>query len=134
MIAGKNTVLIPAITAVVAATVWLFPPLWQTAAILVAGVTFAGFSSRTRVQPKPVITDDGSVIKAELSNLAQDFASDTKNQLTTSIDELERVNTLLRAAIETLLSSFNSMNNHMQAQRETALTVASGKSSNLTFT
>lgn len=133
MIAGKHTVLIPAITAVVAATVWLFPSLWQTAAILVAGVTFAGFSS-PRAQPKPVIAADGRAIKAELSNLAQDFASDTKNQLTTSIDELERVNTLLRAAIETLLSSFNSMNNHMQAQRETALTVASGKSSNLTFT
>lgn len=117
---------VAAIMAVLAAL--LAEPLWRAVAIALAtgAVWYLAWrhglaSGQTRVT-EPV----GELPGVEIGGLMNGLASESRVQCDNSIADLDRVKALLQQAIDQLVTSFGTMNMHIQAQRDLALSIISG--------
>lgn len=117
-----------AIAAILAALVAVFAePVWRVLAIAVgAGVAWY-LALRHGVASGHVIdaAQAGDLHRDEIGALMNGLANESRVQCDNSIADLNRVKDLLHQAIEQLISSFGTMNTHIQAQRDLALSIVS---------
>mgnify|MGYP001156071330 CR=1 FL=1 len=115
-----HVALIAGVTIVVAAMVWLLPPIAGVAAVIAAGLTVGFLSTRHGVEKAvpDTTTVDGRLAADELKALTADLVQGTHDECGSSAEELNRTAGLIRQASETLLANFNSMHQHIQQQRE----------------
>jgi methyl-accepting chemotaxis protein len=103
---------------------WFADPVWRVAAVIaLVGAAFAllgrGRDGAARVESgveAPSRGDAGEAIVAALR-------VEGRNQLQPTLADLARVKDLLQEAIGKLLSSFNNINAHIQAQRDHAVAI-----------
>ena len=108
---------------------WVAEPAWRLIALLAAAASAAwAFSPRTADTPaRPAVlalASHGG--EAEAKTLIGEFAAEVSEQSSLSSAELDRVRTLLEEAIAKLIGSFNAMNQHIQTQRDLALSLIQG--------
>ncbi|MDD5389467.1 MAG: methyl-accepting chemotaxis protein [Gallionellaceae bacterium] len=130
MTSNKYAALIALVAILVAVVAWFADPIWRL--LVIAGVALVVWFVATRYgvsrpsEAAPVAPHDG--YRAELGVLIDDLAAAGKVQSRSSHEELERVKSLLQGAIDQLIPNFHAMNNHVQAQRELALSIVTGMS------
>ncbi|MEW5788755.1 MAG: methyl-accepting chemotaxis protein [Pseudomonadota bacterium] len=113
----------------VSLVVWLAPPAWGVAAVVICGLVFAWIGSRHGCTPSQA--DRGTEppvpqLRENLRGLAEEQKKAALDNSAGCGDDLERVKTLLREAINKLVASFSDMNEHIQAQRNQALSIITG--------
>ncbi len=125
MTTSKHAILV-AIVAIIVATLVVWAPVWaRVLAVFGAALVVWLASARSGVTvPAAVTQQEAQVAASELKGLADDLVAATDYECKGGQEELGRTNDLIRHASETLLSSFNNMNNHVQAQRDYALGLA----------
>lgn len=69
---------------------------------------------------------DVDVHRKDVTDLMQGLAKEGRTQCDISTADLDRVKDLLQQAIDQLIASFGTINTHIQAQRNLALSIASG--------
>jgi methyl-accepting chemotaxis protein len=129
---GKYALFVTVAAIAVALVTWFATPLWRLLAVVVVAITIWAILARSHVSSRD--TDSGKSnttshqTTKQLIALTDNVAAGTNSQCQAGASELNRVNDLLKEAIETLLHSFNNMNDLVQQQRQTALAIASGQS------
>ncbi len=128
-LSSRLLTLVIAVAALVAGLVAVFAePVWRVLAIAVAAGLVWYFTRHFGVERS---ASDGHVHVGELHRdeigaLMNGLANEGRAQCESSNGDLDRVKTLLQQAIDQLVSSFGTMNTHIQAQREMALSIVSG--------
>jgi methyl-accepting chemotaxis protein len=115
--------------AILVAAISLFAgPIPRLAAIagvaLVVWLAGTRFGVETRTQPDTAPPSE----QLEIQHLTGELCAESSEQCTAGANELARVKELLGEAIGQLLASFNSMNTHVQAQRDSALSIVNAMS------
>ncbi|TCJ17144.1 hypothetical protein EZJ19_04125 [Parasulfuritortus cantonensis] len=125
MTSGKHAALIAAVAIVVAIVAWFAPAGLRVAAVLGAAVLVWRLTSRHGVS---AAQDQAKVAPgvpaADVKGLADDLMAATEAECQGGEDELKRTLDLIHNASGTLLNNFNTVYQHVQSQRETALQVA----------
>jgi methyl-accepting chemotaxis protein len=105
---------------------WFADPLWRVLAIVGFGLLawFLAFRNG-RVTAEVVTSPKAELHREEIGALMQGLASEGRLQCDVSVADLERVKGLLQQAIDQLVSSFGTMNSHIQSQRDLALSIVS---------
>lgn len=112
----------------VALVAWLADPVWRVLAVAAA----AWVCWRLGIARGRAATDQqygvaaGELHRDEISALMNGLASESRIHCDNSIADLDRVKVLLQQAIDQLIASFGTMNRHIQAQRDLALSIVSG--------
>jgi methyl-accepting chemotaxis protein len=107
-----------------AAIAWLADPLTRVIAVAAVALAVGYLGSRYGVETQASAAPaDTAPEQLEIQHLTGDLCQESRQQCATSSEELARVKVLLSEAIDQLLASFGSMNTHIQAQREAALSV-----------
>ncbi|MCU0842792.1 MAG: methyl-accepting chemotaxis protein [Thiobacillaceae bacterium] len=116
--------LIAALVVITATVVWLADPVWRVAAVCVAGLVAVLAPARrgVRVEP-PVEVARSEAIPPEVRDIVRDCSGMSADLCRSASSDLERVKDLLREAIEQLVASFGAMNEHIQTQRDLALSI-----------
>ena len=104
------------------------PPVWRSAAVIAIGAAGAlwlrrgpvGGATQSAIGGPPCGDD------AEAQALVHSLNHEFSGLCQTSRDELGQVNTLLGQAIERLIGNFNTINDHIQHQRDLALSIVEG--------
>jgi methyl-accepting chemotaxis protein len=121
--------LIFSVATLVAAVVWFAEPILAMLAIagVAAAVWFMGthFGVETGTQSVGIAPPTEQL---EIQHLTGDLCAESREHCAASAEELSRVKELLTDAIGQLLNSFNSMNAHVQAQRDSALSIVTAMS------
>jgi methyl-accepting chemotaxis protein len=126
----RSALAIAALAALTAIVVWFADPLWRVLTVLgAAGVALTLlFRSSTRqevqAQDQRRLDEDRGQVNEVMALLCRDGAA----QCSQSIDEMERVKSMLREAIDKLIANFAGMNAHAQAQRDLAMNIVKGMS------
>ena len=117
-----------AVALIVAMVAWFAEPAWRVLAIAAVALLAWRVGVRFSVEEgaAPVSQDIGNAHREEVSALIQGLATDGRAQCQVSIGDLDRVKDLLRGAVDQLIRNFGTMNTHIQAQRDLALSIASG--------
>lgn len=122
------TFLIAAAALAAALVALLAEPMWRVLAIAVGAglVWFMAVRHGISVGEKRAVADVGGLHRDEIGALMNGLASEGRVQCDNSSADLDRVKVLLQQAIDQLIASFGTMNTHIQAQRELALSIVSG--------
>ena len=122
------SILIAAAALAAALVALMAEPLWRVLAIGVGAglVWYPAVRHGIAVGEKPIVADAGDWHREEIGALMNGLASEGRAQCDNSLADLDRVKVLLQQAIDQLISSFSTMNAHIQAQRELALSIVSG--------
>jgi methyl-accepting chemotaxis protein len=123
---GKYATLLAGTAVGLAVITWFAAPVVRLGAVFVAAIVLWAAPKRNGPPRKTVPAEDISGSVQELLALADDVVAGADAQCRSSVDEMRRVNDLLRHAIEALLRSFNNMHKLVQGQRDAALSVATG--------
>ncbi|PIV87697.1 MAG: chemotaxis protein, partial [Hydrogenophilales bacterium CG17_big_fil_post_rev_8_21_14_2_50_63_12] len=112
----------------VALVAWFADPPWRVGAIaLVAAVAwFIAVRHRVARLREEASVDPLVGYRADLGVLIDDLAAAGLVQSHSSRGELDKVKALLADAIDQLIANFHTMNRHVQAQRELALSIVNG--------
>ena len=126
----KKTIGFIAATLAAAAAVWLVEaPVWRTTAVIVFGlIAFVLSKSNDAPQPRKIAAPAPNGNDEEAQALVQSLNTEFGGLCGTSNDELAQVNVLLSQAIERLIGNFNAINEHIQHQRDLALSIIDGMS------
>lgn len=124
------TLLLAVIAMAAALVALLAEPLWRVLAIAVGAGLVWHLAVRHGISKgeKRAATDVGGLHRDEIGALMNGLASEGRVQCDNSSADLDRVKVLLQQAIDQLISSFGTMNTHIQAQRDLALSIVSGMS------
>jgi methyl-accepting chemotaxis protein len=124
----KFAALIILVAILVALVAWFADPIWRVAVVGAVAVVVWMVAARFGVtqRSEPVYVDPLAGYRAELGSLIDDLAAAGQVQARSSREELDKVKDLLAGAINQLVASFQTMNAHIQAQRELALSIVSG--------
>ena len=122
------SVLIIATAGSVALVAWFAEPIWRVLAIAVAAalVWRLGACHGQAVAEPGAVSAPGDLHRDEIGALMNGLAGESRTQCENSIADLDRVKALLQQAIDQLIASFGTMNSHIQAQRDLALSIVSG--------
>lgn len=128
MSSRKFALLILAVALLVSVVAWWAAPIWRVVAIFVVAMTVWYLGTRFGIeQNNAQATIEPSILhRDEIAAMMNGLATEGRTQCDASLGELERVKDLLKEAIEQLISSFSSMNAHIEKQRDLALSIASG--------
>lgn len=112
----------------VALVAWFADPIWRVLAIAAGGLLAWRMASRrgSAVAERQAPSSPGELHRAEIGALMNGLASESRAQCDNCIADLERVKVLLQQAIDQLIASFGTMNSHIQAQRDLALSIVAG--------
>ncbi len=125
---NNNALVLPALLLLLAAVTWMAEPVWRVAAVIVFGV-YLLFTLRHRPSDS-VLTNAGEPaqpeVAARLQTALREAGSQGEHLCQTINNEIDRVELLLREAIEKLLTSFNTINEHIRAQHDLALYIVGG--------
>jgi methyl-accepting chemotaxis protein len=124
----KFAALIIVVAIIVAAVAWFGDPLLRVVAVAAVAVAVWYLGARFGVEGKPKTDAAPANEQQEVQHLTGELCAESQQQCSTSADELGRVKELLNEAIGQLLTSFSSMNAHVQAQRDSALSIVSAMS------
>lgn len=119
-----------AVAVAVAIVVWFADPLWRVVTVIGAAALVLTFNLRScaarqnQVQEQRQEAED----RNQVNEIMGQFCRDGAVQCEQSVDELDRVKELLREAIDKLVANFAGMNDHIQAQRDLAMTIVRGMS------
>jgi len=124
----KFALLIIAVALLVAGVALWAPPIWRVVcvALVAAVVLLVGYRQGVQRGGQHPVVDMSNVHRDEIGGLMNQLATESRNQCDQSTAELDRVKDLLSEAISQLISSFNTMNGHIQAQRDLALSIVTG--------
>jgi methyl-accepting chemotaxis protein len=124
---ARFTLLILSVAVLVSLAVWFAEPVWGIAAVLSGFGLLAWLGCRCGVSQKGDAEENAKKIefslRTEMESLLQDQSVISRSQRDISVEELDRVKDLLKQAIDQLVRSFGEMNNHIQAQRDLALSI-----------
>jgi methyl-accepting chemotaxis protein len=120
--------LILAVALLVALVAWFAEPIWRVFAVVAVALLVwrAGVRFGVEQGGVTVLQDIVHPHREEIGTLIQGLASTGGSQCQASIGDLERVKDLLRGAVDQLVRNFGTMNTHIQAQRDLALSIAAG--------
>jgi methyl-accepting chemotaxis protein len=106
--------------------VWA-PPLWRVAVIVAIAllVLYVGYRHGVVIEA-PAEVVHSNLHREEISALMDGLAAESQVQCDQGLAELDRVKVLLQESIDTLIRSFNTMNSHVQSQRDLALSITNG--------
>ncbi len=111
----------------VALVAWWTDPIWRVLALVLYMFLAWYLALRRDHAPAAIqVPPAGSLHRSEISALMKGVANEGRVQCDVSVADLDRVKVLLQQAIDQLVSSFSTMNNHIQSQRELALSIVSG--------
>jgi methyl-accepting chemotaxis protein len=127
---NKYAALITLVAVLVALVAWFADPIWRVlvVATVAAVVWFVAARYGVAQQQDREPDDPLAGYRAELGVLIDDLGAASQVQSQSSRGELDKVKSLLQEAIDQLIANFNAMNNHVQAQRELALSIVNGMS------
>ncbi|MDP2433418.1 MAG: methyl-accepting chemotaxis protein [Pseudomonadota bacterium] len=130
MTSNRYAALIALVALMVALVAWFADPIWRLLAIAVVALVVWFVASRFGVkqQKGEAPLDPLAGYRAELGVLIDEMGDASQTQSRSSHEELERVKSLLQGAIDQLIANFHTMNHHVQAQRELALSIVNGMS------
>lgn len=124
---GSFAVIVMVAAAVLAVIVWYAEPLWRVLAVVVGALLIVWLPSRLQVAaPAPEEQTGGLATDQALADLLGELAALERARCEGGHADLDRVKDLLRQAIEQLLSAFGVVNQHVQAQRDLALSITQG--------
>lgn len=120
--------LIFAVALVVGLVAWFADPIWRVLVIVVVAVAVWQIAVRYGVEQRRVEppVDPLASYRAEFGSLIDDLGAAGRVQTMASVEELNRVKSLLQEAIDRLIGNFNEINGHVQAQSELALSIVNG--------
>ena len=123
-----SAALLTLVAIMVALVAWFADPPWRVGAIaLVAAVAwFIAVRHRVARLREEASVDPLVGYRADLGVLIDDLAAAGLVQSHSSRGELDKVKALLADAIDQLIANFHTMNRHVQAQRELALSIVNG--------
>ncbi|MBI5331199.1 MAG: hypothetical protein HZB71_11375 [Betaproteobacteria bacterium] len=129
---NMNTTRLTLLTAIIALLLalvaWFADPLWRVLAVLVAAAALwvaalrAGSSKAAEEGVQETVRKE----RDQLSQVMGMLCRDGNAQCNMSLEDMERVKTLLREAIDKLIANFEGMNAHIQAQRALAVDIVQG--------
>ena len=128
MTSRKYAALIALVALLVALVAWFADPIWRVGMVFFVAALVWFVAARFGVmqrQPEQC-SDPLAHYRSDLGHLIDDLGEASKVQAGASRVELDKVKSLLQEAIDKLIASFNTMNRHVQAQRELALSIVSG--------
>jgi methyl-accepting chemotaxis protein len=120
--------LIAAAALLVALVALIAEPVWRVLAIA-AGAGLVWYLVVLQGIAKDTNHADVSAAglhSGEVGALMHGLAGEGRTQCNISIDDLDRVKVLLQQAIDQLIASFGTMNTHIHAQRDLALSIVNG--------
>lgn len=128
MTSRKFAVLIIGIAILVGLVSAFAGPVWRLLAIavvtvLVLKVAYSYGVQKSDIDSKP---DLSNVHREEIGALMDGLARESRVQCDNSLEELGRVKDLLQEAINQLIASFGTMNEHIQSQRDLAVSITRG--------
>ncbi len=123
--------LIALVALIVGVTVWFADPLWRMLAVAVMAVLVWLLGARYGVAGSAVLEQPDLLapVQSDLAGLLRDLVQEQQSQFKAGNADLERVKDLLRHAIDELVQRFGAMNNHIQSQRDLALSIVDAMSS-----
>jgi len=125
---NKYAALLTLVAIVVALVAWFADPIWRVGVVatVAAIVWFVAARYGVAQEREEVPVDPLAGYRADLGVLIDDLAAAGQVQSRSSRYELDQVKDLLQEAINQLIGNFNKMNNHVQAQRELAVSIVNG--------
>ena len=128
MSSRKFALLILAVALLVSVVAWWAEPIWRVVAIFVVAITVWRLGTRYGIEQSRAYApvEVANLHREEIATMMNGLANEGRAQCDSSLGELERVKDLLKEAIEQLISSFGSMNSHIEKQRDLALSIATG--------
>ncbi len=116
---------------IVGFAVWFADPLWRVLAVVVVAVLVWVLVARFGVTPSTAVESPDLLapVQSDLNGLMRELVQEQQSQFRAGNDDLERVKDLLRHAIDELVQRFSAMNNHIQSQRDLALSIVEAMSS-----
>lgn len=123
--------LIALVALIVGFAVWFADPLWRVLAVGVVSVLIWLLGARYGVAGSASLEQPDMLapVQSDLAGLLRDLVQEQQSQFKAGNADLERVKDLLRHAIDELVQRFGAMNNHIQAQRDLALSIVEAMSS-----
>jgi methyl-accepting chemotaxis protein len=127
----KFATLIALFALIVGFAVWFADPLWRVLAVAVAAVLVWLLGARYGVAGSASVEQPDLLapVQSDLSGLMRELVQEQQSQFKAGNADLERVKDLLRHAIDELVQRFGAMNNHIQSQRDLALSIVDAMSS-----
>jgi len=117
-----KTGLLVAVALATALVVWFAEPVWRMLAIFaLAGV--AAIPTRGSGDMRPPAREGEAQESDAYASLLHTLSVEGQTQIQPTLHEVARVKELLTEAIGKLLSSFNNINTHIQAQRASAISI-----------
>jgi len=124
----KFAALIIGVAVIVAAVAWFGDPILRLVTVTAVAVAVWYLGTRFGVEAGPQQEATAPIEQQEIQHLTGELCAESQQHCSTSAEELNRVKELLNEAIGQLLASFSSMNAHVQAQRDSALSIVSAMS------
>jgi methyl-accepting chemotaxis protein len=124
----KFAALIIVVASIVAVVAWFGDPLVRLIAVVAVAVAVWYLGARFGVEPPAKSEAPPAEEQQEIQHLTGELCAESRQHCATSAEELNRVKELLNEAIGQLLTSFSSMNAHVQAQRDSVLSIVSAMS------
>jgi methyl-accepting chemotaxis protein len=124
----KYAALIALVAILVALVAWFADPIWRVGMVATVAIIVWQVAARFGVatHAEMAVADPLLGYRAELGALIDELGEASKVQSLASHSELDKVKNLLQEAIGKLIANFGDMNNHVQAQRELALSIVNG--------